>query len=123
MKCSAEQRLWQRVSKQRTPEEWVSRIDLINPASLRVKVACIVWWDYFGGRETERAWHQLDHYVRAWNPNLPEDVSLIVKELIQLGYPVEAANRRMRKRSDIERVMRRGITKYAESVQQQRKDT
>lgn len=123
MKASPEQRLWQRVSKQRTPEEWTALIDAIPCVRTRVKVACIVWWDFFGGRETDNAWPHLSHYVRAWNPNLPEDIPLIVKELIQLGYPVDAANRRMRKRSDIERIRRRGVTKYAKSVQQQRKDT
>lgn len=79
----------------RSPEEWVDRLNGINPASLRVSVANIVWWDFFGKRMTGERWHHLDDYL-----SIPTDATIprmkIISALVELGYTEYQATSRIK---------------------------
>lgn len=85
--------------KQRTPSEWLRllRTDIQDPI-VRVKVAQIVWWDYFSHRHCTNAWHHLDGLVAAYRP-LGLDLctppkGMIAEALKAVGYPPRIAVRR-----------------------------
>jgi hypothetical protein len=78
----------------RAPEEWRRMIYAISNEAVRIKVACIVWWDYFGSRSTENRWTHLDELVNQCRGNLSFDKSLATKALVKLGYSLNEAERR-----------------------------
>jgi hypothetical protein len=81
--------------KKRKPEEWFAKIKPLTGA-LRNRIACLVWWDFFGGRPTKDRWDHLDKWVSARVIEVPtEDIE---SGLRAVGYsPWEA-----RKRADFE---------------------
>ena len=83
-----------RLLRLRTPEEWSRMIYAISNENVRIKVACIVWWDYFGSRSTENRWPHLDELVNQGRGNLSFDKSLATKALVKLGYSLNEAERR-----------------------------
>lgn len=83
-----------RLLRLRSPEEWSRMIRAISNDAVRIKVACIVWWDYFGSRHTEDRWPHLDALVNKGLGNLSFDKSLVAKALIRLGYLAGEATRR-----------------------------
>lgn len=71
-----------------TPEDWVARIKAIHDPAVRVKVANIVWWDYFADRPSPKAWHHLDTYLEAYEFSKDTlSVDRILTGLIKVGYP------------------------------------
>ncbi len=78
----------------RSPEEWNRMIYAISNNTVRIKVACIVWWDYFSSRHTEDRWPQLDALVNQGLGNMSFDKSSVAKALIRLGYSTSGATRR-----------------------------
>jgi len=81
--------------KNRTPEAWLACI-LELPAALQGKLACLVWWDFFGPRRGGEPWPHLDalmeEYVAADGEEPAEDEQFLA--LINLGYtPLRALGR------------------------------
>jgi hypothetical protein len=70
----------------RSPSEWRKLINSIEDYAVKVQVACIVWWDYFGGRTTAERWANLDDLVAAWSKDMRPDLSAIESELLRMGY-------------------------------------
>ena len=80
--------------QQVSPEQWRRRIDTLNEP-LRTKVACLIWWDFFSGRQVTDRWPHLDDLV-ANHSRLPDDFNRndLVIALCNTGYsPYEAAKR------------------------------
>jgi len=78
----------------RKPEEWRMVIDAIADPILRVQAACIVWWDYFGGREVPDRWPHLDDCLKAWRPAWEIDQPRLEAELLKLGFHPQVARTR-----------------------------
>ena len=57
-----------------------------------LRVACIVWWDYFGGQPVPHRWDHLDGYLK--KPFVPMRNCLIEEGLIIAGYTVARAKSR-----------------------------
>lgn len=70
------------------PEVWVKAIESIKSTDLRIRVACIVWWDFFASRPD---WHQLDQYLTMWKSNQILDLDVVRNALVQVGYSARSA--------------------------------
>lgn len=70
----------------RTPQEWRTLIDTITDRVVRVQVACIVWWDYFGKQEVKDRWPHLDDYLYEWRWSDNANPAKCIKALERLGY-------------------------------------
>ena len=89
-------REWNRIAKRRTAHEWRVAVDAVVPHRLRIEVACIVWWDFFGGHMVSDGWTDLDVYKHAWRIGPLMDVAAVAAGLMQAGYPAWVAERRAR---------------------------
>jgi len=70
--------------KLRSPGQWLYAIQKIADKPLRARVACLVWWDYFGGRTIRERWPHLDRYIDA--PFVEFPVDAIRRGLFAVGY-------------------------------------
>lgn len=93
----AAEKEWTAAANARQPDIWREAIDGIADMSLRVQVACIVWWDYFGSRPMNNTWPQLDDYKAAWKSGTKVDFKKVRQALCKIGYPDHIADRRGRK--------------------------
>lgn len=91
--------------KRRSPAAWRSAIDTILDPPLRVRVACTVWWDFFGPRTVDNRWPHLDDLVRPWRPLVDIDPEIVAAELVRLGYHPEIARARSVVRTRVQRTI------------------
>ena len=78
----------------RSPDDWRAAIDGIGDLSVRVKVAGIVWKDWFGHRPASNGWqHLADHGVVSL-PDRDADPEKVCQALIGIGYARHLAIRR-----------------------------
>jgi hypothetical protein len=84
---NASAKAWIEVAKRRTPEEWRTIVDTITTRIVRIQAACIIWWDFFGGRPASDPWPHLDDYKSEWNVNQEADRSKVKAALVSAGYP------------------------------------
>jgi hypothetical protein len=85
---------WAKEAHVRTPEQWVERVRAVRGQALRIKVACIVWWDWFGQRLVSGRWAHLDELVNAYWVGLLVDPKDLERALVAVGYPVRVARKR-----------------------------
>jgi hypothetical protein len=80
----------------RTGNEWNKLVGSFNDRALQVKVASIVWWDFFSNRNITQRWEELDEFlIDAFNPNLPDpSVEALRDGLTAVGYPPTLAAKR-----------------------------
>ena len=83
-----------RLLRLRPPEEWSEMIHSIRDHAVRIKVACIVWWDFFGNRSTSDRWPHLDTLVEKGCGNFSFNRTLVAKALVRLGYSASESTRR-----------------------------
>ena len=95
-----------RALKSRMPDEWARQIKRLTipylpmPAfgvtemHIRTSVACIVWWDFFGGRPVPDRWPHLDIYLNKPYVRVPREV--MIEGLVILGYPQKWAEARIK---------------------------
>lgn len=80
--------------KERHPQEWATLVGELAP-NLRIALAKIVWWDFFGNRLNVERWHHLDEYL-----NVPVDSTIprgdLIKALVDLGYTEYQATGRVK---------------------------
>ena len=73
--------------------EWTTKINEIQDKSVREKVLCIVWWDFFGGLNAGE-----NKEVEAARPKYGSghgaSEAKVIAELKVLGYPDKFAERR-----------------------------
>ena len=84
----------------RGPAEWLAAVELIEDENVRARVACIVWWDYFGGQPVRHRWKHLDVYLK--RPFVHMRNCVIEAGLIIVGYTPERAHTRIAKSFDYE---------------------
>jgi len=77
------------VLRDRSPEEWVERINAL-PSSIRPFAARIIWWDWFGNRTVADRWHHLDKYIRKYS-HAEAEFTALATALEVLGYPTKTA--------------------------------
>lgn len=88
---------WVRAAKARPPEEWLAAIESIKDEEARTHAACIVWWDWFGGRPATKRWSHLDQYMTQWETiTTPIASSRVTQALCIAGYPVRLAEKRVK---------------------------
>ena len=46
-----------------TPKAWLAQVESIQDYETRVRVANIVYWDWFGDRPSDKRWSELDEYL------------------------------------------------------------
>lgn len=81
-----------RVLVGRAPADWEQRIEQIEDRQVRIRVACIIWWDFYSGQPDDSAWHGLDHYLVERVGDISEDE--MAAGLETLGYsPFQARHR------------------------------
>lgn len=78
--------------KRRTYARWEKMIQQILDDEVKIKVACIVWWDFI--KEQGPAWTGLDKYFNMWPPKCDPYPALIEQALIRFGYPRKVAKLR-----------------------------
>ena len=78
----------------RTPDDWRAAIDAIGDLSVRVKVMCIVWKDWFGHRPASNDCPFLGDYGAAALPDRDADPEKVCQALIGIGYARHLAIRR-----------------------------
>jgi hypothetical protein len=68
------------------PEEWLRRIMRIFNMVTRIRVANIVWWDYFAGKRNSKP--HLNGYIQMYIRQMGDhSVRKIAKGLAKVGYP------------------------------------
>ena len=83
--------------EKRTPEEWRARIDKFQ-GHLKLRLACIVWMDFFSKRPAVDPWPHLDDLISVPGA-IPPD-GQVVNGLIRLGYSPHKAVERGEARED-----------------------
>ena len=76
----------------RDPAEWLSLI-LEFKEPLRTRLACLVWWDFYGIKEAKNRSNNLDHFLIA--PHVDCDHDKLIKALIYCGYSESMAAHRL----------------------------
>lgn len=92
--AKAAEAIWHHYAKRRKPTRWLELIEKIHPEDLRVQVASIIWWDFFGGKP----WKHLNKYKDAWHPQINVEHGAVRGALIDLGFPERIARRRLNKK-------------------------
>lgn len=49
-------------------QAWLSQIAMIKDEETRIRVANIVWWDFFGDKTVGKRWAEFDGYLEAFKP-------------------------------------------------------
>jgi hypothetical protein len=82
--------------KGRSPEEWVKVVKKLRPPDVRHRVACIVWWDWFGHLKKSERWAHLDYWV---DSHITPEVSdeRLIDGLKEAGYTETMAHWRVMK--------------------------
>lgn len=84
---------WFLKSRATKPEEWLKLI-MSQPEEIRPKLACVVWWDFFAGRLTEKRWNHLDSVMSEYSNDCDYPPEELMKALIAIGYPQNEAKKR-----------------------------
>lgn len=87
---------YRRAAKLLTGADWRTRVGEIKNRIVRIQAACIVWWDYFGGRSPAREWHDLDDYRDAWRVDHNVEKTAVWMALREIGYPEYLATARLK---------------------------
>lgn len=88
--------------RNRTPEDWMILIKKIENEPLRIRVACLVFWDFYGReqfKENTRSFlPDFGETISAWKPEMEKEISLLDEEcaLVKIGYPKRLAEIRVR---------------------------
>ena len=77
----------------KSPAKWAEQIKTL-PDEVRNRIACIIWWDHFGGRMYGERWAHLDEYLDAPLGERVPKVELI-KALHSIGFSEYYATRRV----------------------------
>jgi hypothetical protein len=73
-------------------------VETIDDPHLRTQVACTIWWDYFGGRETKDAWPHLDRHLAAYTKKIDIEPAGHRAALIWCGYTAKLTEERVKER-------------------------
>ncbi len=89
----AEQSLVRIALNRRGPGEWNAVVDSIPDFALRVRVARIIWWDYFASKRDGNT--HLDKYIDIRDEPAPVDRDTMIAALVTVGYHPETARTRV----------------------------
>jgi len=81
-----------RLMKERSPDQWLKIIKSL-PKRVQSRVACLVWWDYFGGQRVDKRWAHLDDLISKPYQHLP--LADVIEGLTLVGYTPWAATCRV----------------------------
>ena len=86
-------------AERRAPVEWLEHIDRL-PASHRGIVARVVWWDWFGDRTCGKRVSEFDRWLcePLCAPDAEPEPEDLMRSIVSLGYPIEVARRRFRRK-------------------------
>ena len=82
--------------RNRTATEWNGLVRGIVDPAVQVKVANIIWFDYFSPRDNTERWPELDDLVALWHPTQFKEPPMeeVEKALIGIGFPADLAKKR-----------------------------
>lgn len=81
-----------RAMLKRNGKDWRRLIMTIDDKAVRHAVACVVWWQYFGGREFSERWSELDDLITGPGASsVPREA--LKAGLIAIGFSEERAER------------------------------
>jgi hypothetical protein len=66
-------------------------VSRVRGRETRIKVACLVWWDWFGNRRATDAWPHLNQWIAAYWVGMEADPTKVSAALISMGYPARQA--------------------------------
>lgn len=89
------ERIWRAAVEERTPEAWRAAIDQITDLNLRIKVACLVWWDFFADRPAESRWPHLDDLIKEYKPETQLKPAALAAAMRKVGYLRRSIERRL----------------------------
>lgn len=69
-------------------QAWLAQIGMIKDEETRIRVANIVWWDFFGGQTVEKRWPEFDGYLEAFK-SVNADVKLMEDTLACSMEPID----------------------------------
>ena len=76
-----------RCLRERTPENWLLRIEMIKNLNVREKIAKIVWWDYFANKPRIKGYNNhLDKYANVQFTDTMISPDDMCNELRKIGY-------------------------------------
>lgn len=75
----------------REPEEWL-RIIVTFRGNLRTRLACLIWWDFYGIRTGKDRWDNLDPFLSAPHTDCCQDK--LKDALLKCGYSETMATQR-----------------------------
>jgi len=78
---------------EKTPDQWEREISKLRPYAVRLRVACLVWWDYFGGRKYTDRWPHLDGYLG--QDYIETESSDVAAGLRRVGYTPYMSEKRV----------------------------
>ena len=104
--------------RNRTPEEWRENIERIRCHNIRLKVASIVWWDFFGERNTTERWPHLDNYLSQYGRERYTREETVMRALMLVGYPEHQAIKRCITPKDANESRRENVKKLKMSIHQ-----
>lgn len=81
--------------RHRPTRDWEDIVRSVAPMEVRVRVACIVWWDFLSTRRAENTYidYLKDRYRATDAADVPSDP--IIAGLIAVGYPESVAKNRV----------------------------
>ena len=74
--------------RDRSPEEWQAKIKKLK-GGVRNRVACLVWWDYFGATQVSERSDHLDEWMHTKHE--PVDDDDVIEALVDVGYTHDQA--------------------------------
>jgi hypothetical protein len=99
----------------RSPEIWAEEIEKL-PESVRVAVACVVWWDFFGQRLSSERWGHLDKWTKA--KYVPATQEELTRGLFAVGYsPWVATNRAQEDQVEVDDVEKEEEKELGENLE------
>jgi hypothetical protein len=88
-------RKWAAAAGRLNGAQWRERVETVVDPIVRAHVACIIWWDYFGGRIAAERWADLDDYKADYKETDNADMKAVAAALVALGFPAERAQARI----------------------------
>lgn len=79
----------------RTPQQWISLIEKIDGELIKIKIASMIFWDYFGDMINAKEAHfYFDKYLEKWQSKCASvqiNPDQVIKALVFLGFPYKIA--------------------------------
>ena len=93
---------WVLELKDKHKDKWEETFSHIDNEALRIKAACLIWWDCQREKDDPIMWFTHKKLIRQYNRKMELEYSdnKLEEVLIEIGYPKEVAKHRCHKSND-----------------------